>query len=250
VTSTRLAQQNRSREWAAAPSAATHIPHSPASGNSWHGSDAGSNTTPPDPRSASYETHSRTRVGGWVLRSGCADPVPARSPAQGPRARPKGRLPPPLPGALFPALPSASDCRAEAREFQQALPKPASRFPASLAGWAGRFRPRSSPPSPLGPNPLSTRAVPAAPLSVTRDTRREGTRAPLLVARCELSEHISNPQTLPFAKGSSRKKPERTSRQLFAVQASPSPRARSVHQSNATRLTTACTTTGPPMCVG
>jgi hypothetical protein len=50
----------------------------------------------PDPQSASYETHSRTRVGGWVLRSGCADPVHARSPAPGPRARPKGRLPPPL----------------------------------------------------------------------------------------------------------------------------------------------------------
>ena len=94
-----------------------------------------------------------------LLRSGCADPVRARDPT------------------------SASDCRAEAREFPQALPKPASRFPASLAGWAGRFRPRSSPPSPLGPNPLSTRAVPAAPLSVTRDTRREGTRAPLLTPR-------------------------------------------------------------------
>jgi hypothetical protein len=37
-----------------------------------------------------------------------------------------------------------------------------------------------TPPAPTrGPNPLSTRAVLAAPLSVTRDTRREGTRAPL-----------------------------------------------------------------------
>ena len=33
-----------------------------------HGTLAGS----PPPGSASYETHSRTRVGGWVLRSGCA----------------------------------------------------------------------------------------------------------------------------------------------------------------------------------
>ena len=69
---TRLTQQNRSREWAAALRAATHIPQSPAPGDSWHGSDAGSNTTH-IPRLASYvpyETHSRlTHTGG---RAGAA----------------------------------------------------------------------------------------------------------------------------------------------------------------------------------
>ena len=116
--------------------------------------------------------------------------APTRS-TLGPRAGapspPEGAATAAPSGALFPhaierdrfAAPTMS------RKFPRARRNPASRFPASLAGWAGRFRPRSppSPLVPLGPNPLSTRAVLAAPLSVTRDTRREGTRAPLLTPR-------------------------------------------------------------------
>jgi len=151
MTSTRLAQRNRSREWAAAPSAATHIPHSPASGNSWHGSDAGSDTTPPDPRSASYETHSRTRVGGWVLRSGCADPVHARSPAQGPRARPKGRPPPPLRAPSSPALPNASDCRADKRGSPRTRRNlPSDSLNLTQAGRHASAALTLPPPAPLG----------------------------------------------------------------------------------------------------
>jgi hypothetical protein len=195
MTSTRLTQQNRSREWAAAaPSAMAKRCFPPAPLARFRQLVARLRRRiqhdPPDLRSASYETHSRTRVGGWVLRCGCADPVPARSPAQGPRARPKGRPPPPLSGALLPALPNASDCRAarQARAFAD-VPKPASRSPATSANptQAGRHESTAAlfpPRPPQGPNPLSTRAVLAAPLSVTRDTRREGTRAPLLTPRC------------------------------------------------------------------
>jgi hypothetical protein len=41
------------------------------------------------PWSTSYETHARTRVGGWVLRGGYADSVP-----RGPDHPTGGRLPP------------------------------------------------------------------------------------------------------------------------------------------------------------
>jgi len=45
------------------------------------------------PWSASYETHARTRVGGWVLRGGYADSVP-----RGPDHPTGGRYPRPPPG--------------------------------------------------------------------------------------------------------------------------------------------------------
>jgi len=122
-----------------------------------------------------------------VLRSGCRAPTwstlgpPRRGPElarRGGYRRPFGRPPPRATERV--RLP----CR-QAREFADAT-KPASRFPESDAGRATRVR-RALPPPPLapprGPHPLSTRAVPAAPLSVTRDTRREGTRAPLLTQR-------------------------------------------------------------------
>ena len=114
MTSTRLTQQSRSREWAAAPSAATHIPHSPASGNSWHGSDAGSNTTPQTPgRPRTRPTHAHGWAGGC-----CVVGAPTRStlgpPRRGPEPARRGGYAAPS-GALLPALPNASDCRADER---------------------------------------------------------------------------------------------------------------------------------------
>ena len=153
MTSTRLTQQTRSREWAAALRAATHRPHRPLP--------ATRGTAPtPDPTrppvhpsstiigSASYETHSRTRVGGWVLRSGCADPFPARSPAQGPRARRKGRLPPPR------RAPSSPRCRTRpiaaptSEVVRGARRNPAFRFPANLLQTGRRESGRALPPRP------------------------------------------------------------------------------------------------------
>jgi len=180
-----LTQQSRSREWAAAPSAATHIPHSPASGNSWHGSDAGSNTTSQTPsRPRTRPTHAHGWAGGCCVvgaptRSTLGPPRRGPEPARrGGYRRPFGRPPPHATERV--RLP-----RRQAREFADAT-KPDSRFPESDAGRATRVR-RALPPPPFAPPgdspPLSTRAVPAAPLSVTRDTRREGTRAPLLTPR-------------------------------------------------------------------
>ena len=120
---------------------------SPAPGNSWHGSDActgsgvvlywmgvvywmygsrvgsgvGASTSIQynhrtasspvvlPPGSASNETHSRTRVGGWVLRSGCADPFLARSCSGGAETARRGGLKPPLRAPSSPALPKAPD---------------------------------------------------------------------------------------------------------------------------------------------
>ena len=95
-----------------------------------------------------------------VLRSGCADPVRA----QVPRTRPV--------------------CRAESKaESPPSETKPCLPIPCeSFAGRATRVRP-CSPPLPPGPDPPSTRAVLAAPLGVTRDTRKGRTRAPLLTPR-------------------------------------------------------------------
>ena len=95
-----------------------------------------------------------------VLRSGCADPVRA----QVPRTRPV--------------------CRAESKaERPPSETKPCLPIPCeSFAGRATRVRP-CSPPLPPGPDPPSTRAVLAAPLGVTRDTRKGRTRAPLRTPR-------------------------------------------------------------------
>jgi hypothetical protein len=80
-----LAQQDRSREWAAAPSAATHIPPSPAPGNSWHGSDAGFNTTPQTlGRPRTRPTHAHGWAGGC-----CVVGAPTRSPLGPPRRGPE-----------------------------------------------------------------------------------------------------------------------------------------------------------------
>ena len=181
MTSTRLTQQNRSREWAAAPSAATHIPHSPASGNSWHGSDAGSNTTPQTPgRPRTRPTHAHGWAGGC-----CVVGAPTRStlgpPRRGPEPARRGGYAAPS-GALLPALPNASDCRADERgssRTRRNLPPDSPNLTqAGRHASAALFhRPPFAPPG--GLTPLPTRAVPAAPSSVTRDTRREGTRAPL-----------------------------------------------------------------------
>ena len=111
----------------------------------------------------------------------------------GPRSVPRAGAPSPPKGAASAApsgalLPRATERvrlpRRQTRESADAT-KPAFRFPESDAGRATRVRrAHPSPPRPpWGPHPLSTRAVPAAPLSVTRDTRREGTRAPLLTPR-------------------------------------------------------------------
>ena len=61
------------------------------------------------------------------------------------------------------------------RKFPRARRNPAFRFPANLtqAADANPAELSPSPPRPPGPNPPSPRAVLAAPLSVTRDTRRE-----------------------------------------------------------------------------
>ena len=164
MTSTRLTQQTRSREWAAALRAATHRPHRPLS--------ATRGTAPtPDPTrppvhpsstiigSASYETHSRTRVGGWVLRSGCADPFPARSCLGAPRP-PKGGGPPPPPsGALLPRAAERARFAAPKarRRVRRARRNPASRSPANLSQ-AGRHESGRAPllsPLDLIPPPLA-----------------------------------------------------------------------------------------------
>ena len=203
MTSTRLTQQTRSREWAAALRAATHRPHRPLlatrgtaptpderriqhdtqyihSVQSSHGTLAGS----PPPGSASYETHSRTRVGGWVLRSGCADPFPARSCLGAPRPPKGGATAPPFGRPPPPRYRTRPVCRAESKaESPPSETKPCLPIPCeSFAGRATRVRP-CSPPLPPGPDPPSTRAVLAAPLGVTRDTRKGRTRAPLLTPR-------------------------------------------------------------------
>jgi hypothetical protein len=65
---------------------------------------------------------------------------------------------------------------------------PAPRFPANPIRRKGDTNPPRSPPpyTPLGPNPLSTRAV----LGVTRDTRREWTRAPQEASRARPYSYV------------------------------------------------------------
>ena len=98
--------------------------------------------------------------------------APTRSPLGpawgGPRPPEGGALP------SSPALPNATAiCRAESEaESPPSATKPYLPIPCeSFAGWATRVRP-CSPPLPPGPDPPSTRAVLAAPLGVTRDTRK------------------------------------------------------------------------------
>ena len=133
-----------------------------------HGILAGS----PPPGSALYETHSRTRVGGWVLRSGPRRPGPRSVLLGGGRDRPKIL---PRPRAIERDRLAAPKAR-ETAEPDETLPpdyKPPDPLQITFAGRPGatRVRPRS-PPLPPGPDPPSTRAVLAAPLSVTRDTRK------------------------------------------------------------------------------
>ena len=128
------------------------------------------------PGSASYETHARTRVGGWVLRGGYADSVP-----RGPDHPTGGRYPRPPPGRSPPLISALSPER--------------ERLPAQSGTAAARARRNIAPDSlhpmqerrhisvrallPLvPPDPIPpTRAVPGAPLSVTRDTRKGRGRA-------------------------------------------------------------------------
>jgi hypothetical protein len=134
---------------------------------------------PPRPRLASYETHSRTRVGGWVLRSGCADPVPARSPAQGPRARPKGRPPPPLRAPSSPALPNASDCRADKRGSSRTRRNlPSDSLNLTQAGRHASAALILPPPPPLGTSPpLDSRRTGCSAERDPRHAKGRGARA-------------------------------------------------------------------------
>ena len=112
-----------------------------------------------------------------VLRSGCADPVRA----QVPRTRPV--------------------CRAESKaESPPSETKPCLPIPCeSFAGRATRVRP-CSPPLPPGPDPPSTRAVLAAPLGVTRDTRKGRTRAPLHIECVYTDEKNASPTKMTATK--------------------------------------------------
>ena len=196
VTSIRLTQQNRSREWAAALSALlpTHtVPFYPIA-HSWQLVARLRRRIQHDtnPRLASSETHSRARTGGRV---GCcvvgapngsqpaAPGVPLTIPPlrlRAPRGRSKG-------GGYRPPRRAPSSPRYRARRIAaptkvrgggsprrpSALPKPCAWVSACIfRRRPARFRP-SSRPSPLSPPNYtpSTRAVLAAPLSVTRDTR-------------------------------------------------------------------------------
>ena len=124
----------------------------------------------PQGRPCTRPTHAHGWAGGCcLLRSGCADPLPARSCSGGPRDRPNPS----------PRYRTRSICRAEGEsetaEPDETLP-PDPLIPCeSFAGRPGatRVRPRSPPaPLPPGPDPPSTRAILAAPLGVTRDTRK------------------------------------------------------------------------------
>ena len=86
MTSTRLTQQNRSREWAAALRAATHRPQSPAPAirGTAPTPDPTRHTSPGWPRPT--RAHA-TWVGGRVLRSGCAVSAPTRPPLDLPVCR-------------------------------------------------------------------------------------------------------------------------------------------------------------------
>ena len=173
MTSTRLTQQTRSREWAAALRAATHRPYRPPApgkrgtraegrGNSWHGSDAGSNTTHstsnkynhrtaflpvvlPQGRPCTRPTHAHGWAGGCCV-VGRADPVPARSCSGGGETARKSS-----PG---PALSNAID-----------LPR----------------RKRGRPPSPTKPClPIINLPIPCKSLSQAGRGRHESGRALLL----------------------------------------------------------------------
>ena len=155
---------------------------SPAPGNSWHGSDAGSNTTPStsiqyNPRTASLpvvlpprvglvrDPLTHTGAGGWVLRSGCADPFPARPCLGGPEAARRGGLTPPLRAPSSPALPNAIDLPrrervGESAERDETLPpdplrifrRPGDTSPAVLPSsppWMDLIPPRLAPSWPL-----------------------------------------------------------------------------------------------------
>ena len=114
MTSTRLTQQTRSREWAAALRAATHRPYRPNCiarsrqlvarlrrriqhdtqyihpVQSSHGNrTAFLPAVLPQGRPCTRPTHAHGWAGGCcLLRSGCADPLPARSCSGGARDRP------------------------------------------------------------------------------------------------------------------------------------------------------------------
>ena len=175
MTSTRLTQQNRSQGWAAALSRCYPHTPSPTPGSSWHGSDAGSDMTH-IPGSASYETHARTRVGGWVLRGGYADSVP-----RGPDHPTGGRYPRPPPGRSPPL-----------RRAALAAVRPGSTAGASAAAAIPHrtmhacARPVSRPPSPggrltppyQGPRIRAETSATSAERRRTRPSHR-ATRAPV-----------------------------------------------------------------------
>ena len=146
-----------------------------------HGTLAGS--PPPQCRPRTRPTHAHGWAGGC-----CVVGAPTRSPlgpAWGPRDRPKGgATAPPFGRPPPPRYRTRPVCRAESKaESPPSETKPCLPIPCeSFAGRATRVRP-CSPPLPPGPDPPSTRAVLAAPLGVTRDTRKGRTRAPLLTPR-------------------------------------------------------------------
>ena len=115
-----------------------------------------------------------------VLRSGCADPIPARSCLGAPRPPKGGGYRPPFGRPPPPRYRTRSICRAESEsetaERDETLPPD----PLRIFCRPGATRVRlCSPPLPPAPDPPSTRAVLAAPLGVTRDTRKGRTHAPL-----------------------------------------------------------------------
>ena len=144
MTSTRLTQQNRSQGWAAAlPRCYPHTP-SPTPGSSWHGSDAGSDTTQ-FPGLASYETHKCARVGGWVQRTVGAPTGSALVPCLGaPKTTRKGGLPPPLRAPSSPRYRTRSIAAPTSEGVPPSAPKPCLPIPSeSIAGRATRIRPCS-----------------------------------------------------------------------------------------------------------
>ena len=179
MTSTRLTQQNRSREWAAALRAL--LPTDPIARTSRqlvariqhdsqyihpvqssHGILAGS---PPPRVGLVRDPLTHTGAGGWVLRSGCADPFPARPCLGGPEAARRGGLTPPLRAPSSPALPNAIDLPrrervGESAERDETLPpdplrifrRPGDTSPAVLPSsppWMDLIPPRLAPSWPL-----------------------------------------------------------------------------------------------------
>ena len=120
---------------------------------------------PPPGRPRTRPTHAHGWAGGC-----CVVGAPTRSPlspAWGPRDRPKGGLSPALSNAID--LPRRRRYGETAEPDETLPPDPALRI--FRRPGATQVRP-CSPPLPPGPDPPSTRAVLAAPLGVTRDTRK------------------------------------------------------------------------------